>query len=520
VSGVGDRLRRGLARIGVRLFAFNVLLVFLPVAGMLFLGTYERHLLAAQERTMVQEGRLLAAALAAGGGADPARARAILLALGGRHTARLRVVDTAGRVLADSAALGPRAEPGARGGAGRPRPRPLLYRIGAAPFRLGRRLLRRGGRPLPPAYGDARVLNGPEVRAALSGRYGSATRIGTTGSVILYAALPVPGRGGPAGAVVVSRSTDRIRATLEAVRLRIFQVFLASVAAAALLSLVTAMTIVRPIARLRRRAEAMLDRRGRIRARFEPGARADEIGDLERALATLAGRLEEHVRFIESFAADLAHELKNPLAAVRSAAELARATRDPGQRERLLARIEADVRRIETLLADARELARIDARLEEEERETVPLVRLAENVAESLCLARGEGPGRIVVEAGPGPPSVEAAPHRLAEVLENILANALDFSPPGEPVRVTVRRDGPWAVVEVADRGPGIPVEHLDRIFTRFFSWRPEGDGDHTGLGLATVRAIVEGYGGTVSASNREGGGAVLAVRLPAVPGP
>lgn len=519
--GTAGRVRRALSRIGVRLLAFNVLLVFLPAAGVLFLGTYEQHLLEAQERTMVQEGRLLAAALASAPGFDAATARAILVQLGQRHTARLRVLDRHGRLLADSARLGPRAEPDGRTSpAATPAPRrSLLYRIGALPFRLLRRLGPPPTRSGADAEGSPGAPGGPEVRAALAGRYGAATRVLTDGTVVLYSAIPIQREGGVAGVVLVSRSTDRIRQTLYAVRLGVFKVFLASLAVALILTVLTTTTIVRPLARLRRRAGELLDRRGRLHARFEPSPRLDEIGDLERALAELSHRLEEHLAFTESFAADLAHELRNPLAAVRSAAERAAQAADPEERQRLLERIAQDASRIQRLLADARELTRIDARLDEEEREPVDLAELVANVAEGFRLRPAMDAERIVVHGRPPGPVVLAAPHRLAEVLENLLDNALGLSPSDRPVEVSVLTEGGRAVVRVADRGPGIPQEHLERIFTRFFSYRPQGGDAHSGLGLATVKAIVEGYGGTVTAANREDGGAVFTVSLPLAEG-
>ncbi len=519
--GTAGRIRRALSRIGVRLLAFNVLLVFLPAAGVLFLGTYEQHLLEAQERTMVQEGRLLAAALASAPGFDAPTARAILVQLGQRHTARLRVLDRRGKLLADSARLGPRAEPEepTTSAAGPTPRRSLLYRIGALPFRLLRRMGPPPARRGAGADGGPGGLGGPEVRAALAGRYGAATRVLPGGTVVLYSAIPIRRQGRVAGVVLVSRSTDRIRQTLYAVRLGVFKVFLASLAVALILTVLTTTTIVRPLARLRRRAGELLDRRGRLHARFEPSPRLDEIGDLERALAELSHRLEEHLAFTESFAADLAHELRNPLAAVRSAAERAAREEDPGERRRLLERIAGDASRIQRLLADARELTRIDARLDEEEREPVDLGELVANVAEGFRLRPAMGAERIVVHRPTPGPVVLAAPHRLAEVLENLLDNALGLSPPRHPVEVSVRGDGDRAVVQVADRGPGIPEEHLERIFTRFFSYRPQESDTHSGLGLATVKAIVEGYGGTITAANRENGGAVFTVTLPLAEG-
>ncbi len=511
---------RPLARLWVRLMAFNVLLVFLPAAGVLFLGTYERHMLQAQERTMVQEGRLLAAALSVRGSLDPDEVHRMLVQLGQRHEARLRVVDRGGRLLADSAVLGPRRPSKADGAeADEPAADPrdsILYRLGAAPFRLVRRLGRPPAATGSDVYDGAGHLTGTEVSDALAGRYGAATRLSPDGSsVTLYSAIPVRTAQGVEGAVLVSQSTYRILQALYAVRTGVFRVVLASLGAAVLLSLVAGTTVVRPLARLRRRAGEILDRRGRLRGGFLPSSRSDEIGDLERALAGLTARLEDHLQRTESFASDVSHELKNPLASIRNATELALEVDDPARRRRFLELVQREVAHMERLLSGVREISRIDAQLDEEEPPGhVALKTLLDGVVEAARLRGTNGTTiEVVVD---GSPVVAASPDRVVQVLENLLDNALGFSRPGSQVTLrAVVRDG-MAVVTVADAGPGIPEEHLTRVFDRFFSYRPgNGDDGHTGLGLAIVRSVVEANGGTVSAANRPEGGAVFEVRLP-----
>lgn len=514
------RLPRWLSRISVRLLAFNILVVFLPMAGVLFLDTYERHLLEAQERTMAQEGRLLAAAIEATDQILADDARRILVKLGGRHLARLRVVDRDGKLLADSARLGPR-----RDETETPEPEttadqaPLLYRIGSAPFRALRRLAEPPAEQPVDTWEPASFLDAPEVSSALEGRYGAITRIspGDRPSVTLYIAIPIRLDGAVEGAVLVSQSTSRILVALQAVRLDVFRVFLVSLVAAMVLTLLMATTIARPLGRLRRRAEAILDRRGRLRGSFEPSRRGDEIGELERALAELTRRLEEHLQFTESFAGDVAHEFKNPLAAIRSATEMALEVDDPAERRRFLTMIQHDVARMERLLNEAREISRIDARIDEEEAEAVALDTLLENLVDAFRMRRGDRGPAFAVALDDRDVRVTASADRLLQVFENLLANAVSFSPPDGTVTVALRVEGGQAVVTVADEGPGIPDEHLDRIFGRFFSYRPDApdDGGHSGLGLAIVRAVVEAYNGAVTAGSRSGGGAELTVRLP-----
>ena len=469
-----DSSFRWLSRISIRLLAFNVLVVFLPVAGVLFLDTYERHLLEAQERTMAQEGRLLAAAIEATGRFDSGDAQKILIQLGQRHVARLRIIDRGGNLFADSSRLGPRrdqAEPPSQP-AVRPSEAPFLYRIGSLPFRAIRRFTQPPEDDPGESWEPASFLEALEVRDALDGRYGATTRItpGSQRSVTLYIAIPIRVDGVVEGAVLVSQSTGRILQALYSVRLDVFRVFLVSLTVAVVLTLLMATTIARPLSSLRRRAEAILDRRGRLRGSFEPSRRKDEIGDLERALAELTRRLEEHLQFTESFAADVSHEFKNPLAAIRSATDMALEVDDPDQRRRFLTMIQQDVARMERLLTEAREISRIDARIDEEELENVSIDALLKGLLEAFRLRRSARGPLFDLALADREVAVTASADRLLQVFENLLANAVSFSPAEGTVTVTLRVEDGQAVVTIADEGPGIPEEHLERIFGRFFS--------------------------------------------------
>ena len=515
-----ERLRRATASISIRLAAFNILLVVLPAAGFLYLNTYEEQLLQAQERSMVQQGRVLAAALSGRGGLEAAAAERVLVQLGQRTTARLRVFDAGGKAIADSSLLGPLREPDEAASGSEPDPRTnLLYRLGAGAFTLLNRLLGRepppqryyeGGTPLPSDLG---------VDIALAGRYGSATRK-TPGqrSITLYSAIPITSEGKVVGAVQVSQSTLRLLRDLYEVRLAVFKAFLASVLVAVVLTLFVAGTIARPLRRLRREANELLDRRGHLKGRFTGSKRLDEIGDLARALAEQSRRLGDHVSFIESFAADVSHEFKNPLASIRTATDMLAESESPADRQRFRLMVEAEVARLQRLLSAVREITRIDAQIDAEAPEPVALERLVADLVEGFRRRVAEGRVRFLLDAPAETLTVLASPDRLAQACENVLDNALSFSPPASTVRVSLAREGPAAVLTIADQGPGIPPEHLARVFDRFFSYRPDDPlarRDHAGLGLAIVKAIVEAYGGSVSAANGAGGGAVFTIRLP-----
>lgn len=527
------RALRVVARIWIRLFAFNVLLVFLPAAGLLYLSSYEQQLLVAQEEAMAQEGRVLAAALselgvagleeedpATGGGLLRLEAQRVLAQLNRQSASRLRVLDDEGRLLADSAQLGPRREPGA------PetdllepeRRRNPLYRLGSGIYRL----LEPPEAPAADPGTGVEWSERPEIRRALAGGYGAASRP-TPGqrSLTLYSALPIRDGESVAGVVLVSRSTYRILQALYDMRLSLFQVIVASVLAAAVLSLLVATTIVRPLRRLQRQAGVLIDRRGRLRGGFSGSRRADEIGDLARALDELSHRLAEHIAFIESFSADVSHAFKNPLASIRVAAESLGENPDASRREHLIEMVQNQVARMERLLTAARELTRLDVQLEQEPRSPVALAPLLAEICEAYRLRGSDRGIEIALELPPRPLVVEASEERLAQVLENLLDNALGFSPAGGTIVVRLRAAGEAAVIEVEDEGPGIPAAHRETIFTRFFTYRPERPSDdrdpwgHTGLGLAVVRSIVEGYGGSVTAGDGCGCGALLRITLP-----
>jgi two-component system sensor histidine kinase ChvG len=314
--------------------------------------------------------------------------------------------------------------------------------------------------------------------------------------------------------VLISQSTYRILQTLYRVRMDVLRVFLLSLAAAVALSWIGSTTIARPLVRLRNQAEAAVDARGRLRGPIEPSSRRDEIGDLGRSLADLTRRLENHIAWVEAFASDVSHELRNPLAGIRAASEMLAETEDAGERKRFLEMIQREVARTEHLLAGVREVSRLDAGAWPEPSERVDLGELLEGVAAAF---RTRGERRLVVERPDAPLVVHAPAEGLTRAFENVVDNALGLSPPDEPVRLVLARDGAAARVRVIDRGPGIPPEHRERVFDRFFSYRPGGTprGRHTGLGLAIVRAQVENAGGTVEARDAEGGGACLEIRLP-----
>jgi two-component system sensor histidine kinase ChvG len=508
---------------------FNVLLVFLPIASFLYLDTYEQQLLQSLEHALVQQGRVLASALSERGSLEPDEAQHILRQLKQQHEARMRVVDHNGKLVSDSAILGPRKEDltvstdaseeedtreDARSS--------FLYRLASFPIRLFRRFFRP---PTPPLeidefYLNSGILLGSEVREALKGRYGAVTRISSGGqrSVTLYSAIPIWNAERVIGAVLISQSTYRILRDLYVLRLEVFRIFLISITAAVIISLLLSITIARPLRRLQYQARKILDHRGRLQGHFILCRQPDEIGALSQALQELTLALERHIRFIESFASDVSHEFKNPLASIRSATEIALQADNPEDSTRFLDIIQREVVRMEHLLSGVREISLIDSRLEEEDRQHVDVADLANLIVEAFRFRDNPKQIKFVVQSPPDEEiKVFLSPERLTQVLENLLDNAVSFSPSRGLVELSISKQEEQAVICVVDRGPGIPSQHMEKIFDRFFSFRPAGTRkeNHSGLGLAIVRALVEGYGGSITVLNDDSGGACFKIKLP-----
>jgi len=500
---------RFLSRISIRLALFNLLVVFLPVAGVLFIGSYEQRLEQSQIESMQRQARLIVSTLQSGANA------AATLGNVRFGDERIRFVKPDGRVTADTGPLQSvyEEESGAKAN--------WLYRVGAALLKKPLNWLRPITRPLSSsdAYEQSPVLRGPELQAAFVGQTGVEKRVSSAPPryVTLYVAVPIYHRGNVIGAVLVSQTTDAIRQDLHAVRLATFQIFLASVVVALFLTLLVSTTIVQPLRQLRKEAGEVADHRGRLRGRFKGSMKRDEIGDLARALERLTRRLELHQQSTEAFASDVSHEFKNPLASIRMATEMLSQVDAPAERLRFLRVAESEIARLESLLSQVREITVVDAEIQKEERAAIDINALLQRIIEGFRMREHD---RVTfdLQLSGAPLEVPASEDRLLQVFENLLDNAVSFTPNGKQITISTARDGTVAVVRIADEGPGILDENLGRIFDRFFTYRPDHPPTHrhTGLGLSIVKAIVEGYGGAVTAANRGGGGAVFEVRIPA----
>jgi two-component system sensor histidine kinase ChvG len=291
-----------------------------------------------------------------------------------------------------------------------------------------------------------------------------------------------------------------------------------------LLSFYLAGTIARPIRRLAAAAERARGRRARVEIP-DFTRRGDEIGDLSRSLREMTDALWQRMSAIESFAADVAHEIKNPLSSLRSAVETAVRIDDAANQRRLMAIILNDVQRLDRLITDISDASRLDAELGRLELEPVDIAAMLGTLVEVYETTRTDDAPRLVLAIGNSDreivvPGIET---RLSQVFRNIIGNAVSFSPPLGEIRLTARHHGRAVVVTVEDEGPGIPEEKLTAIFDRFYTERPLGEqfGTHSGLGLSISKQIVEAHRGMIWAENRKDAqgkttGARFSVRLPA----
>jgi two-component system, OmpR family, sensor histidine kinase ChvG len=391
------------------------------------------------------------------------------------------------------------------------------------------------GRGDLPRYRELGPENGrgyPEVVHALAGQKASVVRINDRGEVIISVAVPVQRFRAVRGALLLSTQGGDIDHMVEAERLAVFKVFLIAVGVMVLLSVLLAGTIAGPVRRLSDAAERV---RRRIRTRVEiPDFthRRDEIGHLSGSLRDMTNALYSRIEAIESFAADVAHELKNPLTSLRSAVETLPLAKSDESRARLLHIIEHDVKRLDRLISDVSDASRLDAELQRQEAVPVDLMKLLSTVVTVANeVRRDDGVSITLTFEGGGSRAFTVLGHdsRLGQVIDNLIENARSFSAPGSTVRILCRRLRNHVHIILDDDGPGIRPDALERIFERFYTDRPhQGFGQNSGLGLSISKQILEAHGGRIRAENRMGVakgadglpivlGARFTVRLPAM---
>ncbi|MES1976141.1 MAG: stimulus-sensing domain-containing protein [Pseudomonadota bacterium] len=490
-----------------RILAVNIIALAMLAGGFFYLDSYRSRLLDGRAAQASREVRLIAEAM---GVVAPDRRDALALRLARDTGARIRLYDAAGKEVTDTRSLGLRnfvlQDPDKQD-----------WRQSTARF-LDAVIDTVVGAPRAPLYRErAAGLEWPDVHTARTAESAPATvwRAPDRTPVITAAAAL------PAGGVVMT--TVNARDITQIVRVERFRlsVVLAIVSIVSiLLSLFLARTIVRPLRRLARAAVRV--RLGRAREVVVPRlpSRRDEVGMLARALSDMSLALRARIDATEAFAADVTHEMKNPLASLRSAVEGLATVRDPALQERLLAIVRDDVHRLDRLITDISEASRLDAQLSRAKFEEVDVgamigalldQRAERGIERDIRIRFDHRAGDNLIVMGEG--------GRLERVFENLIENAVSFSPDSGLIVVSAAREGSDLIVRVEDEGPGVPEEAREQVFRRFQSLRPDSEefGKHSGLGLAIARTIVEGHQGAIAVESREDrlSGARFVVRLP-----
>ena len=527
--GEAPRLRRGLPVVGSRLgrliLGLNLLGLTVLVVGALVLNEMGRGLIAARIDSLTSQGEFITNVLEqAATRGDPApvldadRARETLQLLFIPRSQRARVFDATGQLIADSATIADRVEE---------HPLPPAHKPGAFTLPWGR--APQG--PDAAAVAKARAALARELRAATAGEVVNGLRRSETGERVVSVSIPIQHVQAVLG--VLTLEAGDVDQIIAAQRRELLPFIAIAVAVILGSSFLLNWLIAHPILRLARAADRVRLSRARAISLPDIAGRDDEVGDLAQSLEAMTSALSGRMDAIERFAADVAHEIKNPLTSIRSAVETLEIAPTPQARDRLVRILKQDVGRLDRLITDISNASRLDAELSREAPRSVDLRRLLVDIAALYGQTRGDAPEGVRVEVDETermePLRVSGREGPLGQVFRNLIDNARSFSPPGGVVRIRLRSErsvaSAWeAVVSVEDQGPGVPSENLESIFERFYTARPKGAafGGHSGLGLSIARQIVEAHGGRIAAENRAGAdgrvqGARFTVVLPEI---
>ena len=521
-----------------RILVVNIFPLATLVAGILYLDEYREGLVESELAALETQAQIFAGALGEGAigtesdGAQfilPGVARRMLRRLTAPTRTRARVFGIKGEGVADSRSVG-----GLGGDVqveALPPPNIEGLTANTANFLYDLFVLLLPERDQAAAVPDFTTIAAKEVaviKAAFDGNVRTVRWEETGNGLILAATAPVQRFKRVLGALLLTAPADEIDVAVRAVRYDILKVFAVVLAVTVLLSLYLAGTIARPVRRLAAGADAV--RRGHGEAESIPDFRnrKDEIGDLSASLRDMTDALWQRIEANESFAADVAHEIKNPLTSLRSAVETVSRVRDPEKQAALIEIIEDDVKRLDRLISDISDASRLDAELARGQMDRIDLGRvLAALVQVHSTAAEGHAAedrrARLSFQSDDDNYAINGIEGRLVQVFQNLISNAQSFTPPAGEISLSAHRDRNDIVIQVDDQGPGIPVDNLSSIFERFYSERPDGEtfGRHSGLGLSISRQIVEAHGGAIHAENLYGDqgkcrGARFVVRLPA----
>lgn len=508
--GVIAMNRSPLAR---KIITFNLLAILVLVAGVLFLNPFRDSLVYQRERAIVSEAELIAGFLenrfaedapADLGNADPKQIERLLSSLTLPSSASVFIYDARGGLVATAAG----GERPSAVDALRPDERSTMITDFLDTIWNGVSAIFGQSAQRAEVETDNATLVKDLVGTALTRGAEVRTSTDRYGNTIFTVATPIRIRDTALGAVAIASAAGEIDGLVRAEREQILQMFVIAILVSVGLSLVLASTIANPLSDLAAAAEIGREKNAR---KFSPNrvripdltARPDEIGRLSGALRGMVTALYDRIDANEQFAADVAHEIKNPLASLRSAvASLRFAPRDD-QKEKLLDVIEHDTRRLDRLVSDISNASRLDSELVKEEEATFDLLKMIGNLADFLGKEAREKGVEFITDVPSDPIVIEGLESRLAQVFVNLLTNAMSFCDDGDAIRVWVRKRENRVLVVVEDTGPGIPEQALTKIFNRFYTERPVSHfGNNSGLGLAISKQIVEAHGGVIWAEN------------------
>jgi two-component system sensor histidine kinase ChvG len=503
---------RGLSPLMIRIMAVNAIALIILVGGVLYLNEFRQNLLEARTEALMVQATIIAGALGESAVAGPeavtidlAPSRQIITRLVGPTENRARLFSTTGGMIADSLFLA---------GDKKLTQEPLRQLDYTPDLReqIVEKLhefldtfTKKDDVPVSVDGPTVRAEDIDEVASALDGLEASQARLAEDGQLIINVAVPVQRFRRVLGALLLTGQTSDIEAIVRAEQMLTVKVFIGALGVTVLLSFFLGRTLVRPIRVLARAAERVRGGIGREENIPEFANRRDEIGDLSRSLSDMTGALYRQIDAVEHFAADVAHEIKNPLSSMRSALETIRMTDKPDIQNKLLAILEDDVRRIDRLITDISDASRLDAELIRGKAELIDVGVMTATLVDAYKTTGKVDHVRIEFsgdEAGVYQAyGIEA---RLGQVWRNLLDNAISFSPENSVITVNLSRQGKKVFLSVQDQGPGLPQGAEEKIFSRFYSERPQSEafGRHSGLGLAISKQVIEAHGGTIIADN------------------
>ena len=504
------------SRLGRLIVALNLLGLTILIGGALVLNELSRGLIHAKIDSLTTQGAFIAnvivGAATSGDPApslDPTLARDTLQLLFIPKSQRARVFDARGALVADSYVIADVVET---------RPLPPARKRGSLtlPF------LKKKQDPSPQVIAEARADLAAEVKRALHGESVATLRRASNGERVVSVSIPIQHVQTVLG--VLTLEAGGVDQIVAAQRRALLPFILIAMGVSLASSLLLSRLIAAPVLRLARAADGVTAQRARAISLPDIASREDEIGDLGRSLETMTSTLSQRMDAIEHFAADVAHEIRNPLTSIRSAVETLELVSDPAAKERLTGILKHDVGRLDRLITDISNASRLDAELSRDHPKPLDLERLLADLVGFYGQSDKPGatPVRFLAPEVLEPIMVLGREDPLSQVFRNLIDNARSFSPPATAetspeVRVSLQRQGRSAIVAVEDDGPGLPPDNLETVFERFYTARPAGAafGGHSGLGLSIARQIVEAHGGAIHAENRIGdGGRVLGARF------